>query len=63
MMQVHTTEIFKRFWSLASLLELFLPKKEHFIHNTNLYCTKFARQSVEILQVSKLQEAEVVQSA
>ena len=62
-MQVHTTEIFNRFWPLANLLELFLPKKEHFIHSTNLYRAKFARQSVEIFQVSKLQEAGVVQSA
>lgn len=62
MMQVHTTEIFKSFSSLANSLELFLPKEEHFIHNTNSYCAKFARESFEILQVSKLQEAGVVQS-
>jgi len=62
MMQVHTTEIFKRFGSLANSFELFLPKEEHFIHNKNSYCAKFARQSFEILQASKLQEAGVVQS-
>jgi hypothetical protein len=62
MTQVHTTEIFKRFGSLAKSLELFLPKEEHFIHNTNSYCAKFARQSFEMLQVSKLQEVGVVQS-
>jgi hypothetical protein len=43
MMQVYTTEIFKRFWTSANSLELFLPKEENFIHNTNSYSAKFAK--------------------
>jgi hypothetical protein len=62
MMQVHTTEIVMTLWTLANSLELFLPKEEHFIQNTNSYCAKFARQSFEILQVSNPEEAGVVRS-
>jgi len=52
MMQIHTIELLKRFWPLENLLELFLPKKEHFIHDTKFVlrevcetvCRNFAGQ-------------------